>query len=91
MGISNEKCHAGRGPGVAEGGRRTVQLETRGAALEPSADAVLFLTGTEASGDFHCAACGYGITVRALLPQCPMCRGIEWQESSATTSARRRL
>jgi hypothetical protein len=34
--------------------------------------------GAAARGEFHCAGCGYGITVRRSLPTCPMCRGGDW-------------
>jgi rubrerythrin len=49
---------------------------------EPS-DAAAFLTaGREAEGEFHCAECGYGVIVRTMLPQCPMCRGRLWEADS---------
>lgn len=35
--------------------------------------------GEEASGEFRCAGCGYGVVVRRLLPACPMCRGHVWE------------
>ena len=35
--------------------------------------------GTRALGEFHCADCGYGVSVRSVLPQCPMCRGSQWE------------
>jgi hypothetical protein len=37
--------------------------------------------GAAARGEFHCGGCGYGISVRRLLPTCPMCRGTEWHPS----------
>jgi hypothetical protein len=40
-----------------------------------------FAAGAAARGEFHCADCGYGITVHHTLPTCPMCRGIDWQPS----------
>jgi rubrerythrin len=30
--------------------------------------------------ELFCRACGYGIVVRRDPPNCPMCRGTEWQE-----------
>jgi rubredoxin len=35
--------------------------------------------GTRAVGAYHCSACGYGITVYAELPSCPMCAGTTWE------------
>jgi hypothetical protein len=29
--------------------------------------------------DVRCATCGYGITVRADLPACPMCQTTDWR------------
>jgi len=40
-----------------------------------------FKAGAAARGEFHCGGCGYGISVRRLLPTCPMCRGTEWHPS----------
>ena len=43
-------------------------------------DFVEFLvTGMTAAGEYHCADCGYGVTVHAALPQCPMCSGTTWE------------
>jgi rubrerythrin len=39
--------------------------------------------GTEAKGAYHCADCGYGITVTGTLPQCPMCAGTTWEPVEA--------
>jgi hypothetical protein len=35
--------------------------------------------GSNASGEFRCADCGYGIVVQLVLPPCPMCRGAVWE------------
>jgi rubrerythrin len=35
--------------------------------------------GVAARGEFRCAECGYGVTVRRTLPACPMCRAESWQ------------
>jgi hypothetical protein len=44
------------------------------------ADYVEFVTaGDSAVGAFHCADCGYGVTVHAVLPRCPMCSGTTWE------------
>lgn len=37
------------------------------------------LTGMPATGEYHCADCGYGVTVQHTLPQCPMCSGTAWE------------
>jgi hypothetical protein len=38
--------------------------------------------GTPVKGEFHCAECGYGVTVQAKLPRCPMCGGSSWEQST---------
>lgn len=38
--------------------------------------------GASAVGEYHCAACGYGVTVHATLPRCPMCSGTTWEQSA---------
>jgi rubrerythrin len=35
--------------------------------------------GSEASGEFWCAGCGYGVVVQRALPPCPMCQGAVWE------------
>jgi rubrerythrin len=46
-------------------------------------DYVEFLeAGTHATGEFHCAGCGYGVTIHSELPRCPMCGGGEWEAVS---------
>lgn len=57
-----------------------MQLESEGAALAVEGDPVFLSAGSDAVGEFHCAECGYGITVRRVLPECPMCRGVQWEE-----------
>jgi len=53
------------------------QAEDEGAA---TGDFVEFgVAGGPASGVYHCADCGYGITVQATLPRCPMCGGSSWE------------
>jgi rubrerythrin len=37
------------------------------------------VAGTSAAGAYHCSSCGYGVTVHAELPQCPMCGGKRWE------------
>jgi hypothetical protein len=38
--------------------------------------------GTQAAGTYRCSACGYGVTVRAALPTCPMCAGSTWEQAA---------
>jgi rubrerythrin len=65
-----------------------VQLESKGAALETNGDPLFSTAGAEGLGDYRCAQCGYGITVRRILPQCPMCRGVAWEEPSTSPYGR---
>jgi rubrerythrin len=37
--------------------------------------------GEQGVGEFRCAECGYGVTVWATLPRCPMCTGESWERS----------
>ena len=39
------------------------------------------VAGPAAAGAYHCADCGYGVTVQAVLPRCPMCRGTNWERA----------
>ena len=39
------------------------------------------VTGEQAAGDFHCAECGYGVSVQRRLPLCPMCGGTSWEHA----------
>ena len=34
--------------------------------------------GTRVAGAYHCAGCGYGVTLHSPLPVCPMCSGTCW-------------
>lgn len=45
-----------------------------------AADFVPFSSvGEPAHGEYRCAECGYGITLRTTLPRCPMCGGASWE------------
>jgi hypothetical protein len=35
--------------------------------------------GSDVTGEFRCADCGYGAVVQRVLPPCPMCRGTVWE------------
>jgi len=41
--------------------------------------------GTEVSGEFRCADCGYGAVVHRALPHCPMCGGTVWRSYGRLT------
>ena len=49
--------------------------------------------GQAVKGEFHCSACGYGVTIVRALPVCPMCGGTSWEQSpwSPFTRARHPL
>ena len=39
-------------------------------------------SGESVKGEFHCAQCGYGVTVYRELPVCPMCAGTAWEQTA---------
>ena len=39
------------------------------------------VAGSDASGDYQCVECGYGVTVRQVLPTCPMCGSQTWERT----------
>ncbi|HET7146067.1 MAG TPA: hypothetical protein VFI10_02615 [Gaiellaceae bacterium] len=49
--------------------------------LESAGYVEFFASGQTAAGDFHCAECGYGVSVKQRLPLCPMCGGTAWEQS----------
>jgi hypothetical protein len=61
------------------------------AGREPGGDFVDFLSaGARVKGEFHCAECGYGVTVYRALPVCPMCGGADWEQSAWSPLTRAR-
>lgn len=61
-----------------------MQIESRRSEAVRAAVAgapVLYTAGGPGAGEYHCASCGYGISVRSVLPDCPMCRGSAWKAS----------
>jgi len=58
--------------GMAEG------IETSGAADEY---VEFWAAGQTVKGEFHCADCGYGVTIVRALPPCPMCGGTSWESA----------
>ena len=58
-------------------------LEEPPVAANAAEDFVHFwATGDSVKGEFHCADCGYGVTVYRELPLCPMCGCTSWEEST---------
>lgn len=56
---------------------------TKVAKPDAGEDFVEFLpTGTHVKGEFHCAECGYGITILRELPTCPMCGNESWEQTA---------
>ena len=51
---------------------------------------MFFAAGRPAFGEFRCADCGYGVVVKRVLPQCPMCRGQAWEDPMTSPSMRSR-
>jgi hypothetical protein len=47
---------------------------------EPGGFVQFWSTGQAVKGEFHCAECGYGVTVYRKLPACPMCGGATWEQ-----------
>jgi hypothetical protein len=71
-----------------------VQIEPRslGRTTTGPDGAPVFLTaGSRALGEFRCVQCGYGVIVRRLLPECPMCRGRSWEDPSTSPYAPSRV
>ena len=48
-------------------------------------------TGAAAAGAYHCSGCGYGVTIQASLPRCPMCGGTTWEAAPSSTFTRHPL
>ena len=48
---------------------------------EPEGYVQFWTTGSAVKGEFHCAECGYGVTVYRELPLCPMCGGTAWEQT----------
>jgi rubrerythrin len=67
-------------------------LEINESADDESADFVQFVAaGQQVKGEFHCADCGYGVTVYRELPVCPMCGNDSWEQSAWSPFARARI
>ncbi len=46
------------------------------------------LAGTSVVGAYRCSGCGYGVTLRAPLPVCPLCAGTTWEQGTWSPFAR---
>jgi hypothetical protein len=53
-------------------------------------DVEFHAAGQHAKGEYHCAECGYGVTVFRELPRCPMCGCEAWEQSTWSPFARAR-
>jgi rubrerythrin len=74
---------------VVEEGVTMRDVDTAG--RESVGDFVDFLAaGARVKGEFHCAECGYGVTVYRALPVCPMCGGDQWEQSAWSPLTRAR-
>ena len=92
MGISFAKVT--QATACRQGVEPAVQVESRrseGAALQANGDPVFFAAGLVAPGEYQCIDCGYGIAVRRVLPECPMCRGVQWEERGTSPYGRSSL
>jgi rubrerythrin len=74
-------------------GISTVQDVSQGSATKVEAeveeDFVEFLlAGVRATGEFHCAECGYGVASYRELPVCPMCGNETWEQTAWSPFAR---
>jgi rubrerythrin len=48
----------------------------------------ILMTGVQVKGEFHCAECGYGVTIVRELPACPMCGNESWEQTAWSPFAR---
>jgi rubrerythrin len=62
----------------------TVADTSRAEAVAPLRGPALLDAGRPASGEYTCAECGYGVSVRSMLPVCPMCRGLTWEPTASS-------
>ncbi len=47
------------------------------AAGEPA----IVRAGARGAGDYRCRGCGYGVVTFGIVPECPMCHGLEWERA----------
>jgi rubrerythrin len=79
MGIIPVGVHHNR---LVEGGLMLDERRKTGAGRTGTDEEYIdfVLTGATAVGAYHCSGCGYGVTVHAQLPACPMCGGTTWEQ-----------
>jgi hypothetical protein len=68
-----------------------VLIESQGSEsrISEAPEAPVILTaGAPGRGEYRCAACGYGVMIRTVLPHCPMCRGAIWDEAGTSPFGR---
>lgn len=91
MGITRGESHVGTGGAELQLGVIRVQVESgisaQAVATRGNGDPIFFAAGRKATGEFRCAECGYGAVVRSVLPVCPMCRGLTWEEPAGSPFA----
>jgi len=96
MGTKSQRARAGRAFSEDEEAVEQVgvQIDESAVPSAPAADATLLddsgfaefsVAGTEVSGEFRCADCGYGAVVHRALPPCPMCGGTVWESHGPLT------
>lgn len=67
-------------------------LDNSQAPDSQDADYVDFVpAGKAVTGAYHCADCGYGVTLRSVLPVCPMCSGSNWEQAPWSPFSRARV
>jgi hypothetical protein len=75
-----------------EGSSTVVLIESKGSESSvtgaPPEAPVFLAAGAPGRGEYRCAACGYGVMIRTVLPQCPMCRGRIWDEAGTSPFGR---
>src|SRR4051794_34032339 len=80
------------GAAPVSSGKGSSMPEIGATSSEDLGDFVLFVSsGMHVKGEFHCAECGYGVTVYRELPRCPMCGGEEWEQSPWSPFGRARV
>ena len=42
-------------------------------------DPAIVMAGARGAGDYRCLGCGYGVVTFGIVPECPMCHGLEWE------------
>jgi hypothetical protein len=68
----------------SEGLGTVVLIESRRSEASEGT-AIVFEAGMSAVGEFRCLRCGYGVVVRSVLPECPMCRGLTWKSPDGSS------